>query len=62
MTVTIDATGRYHASFVVDVPDQPFPAVDREVGIDLGLTLMLQPALGDGRVTALKCLCCKGKS
>ena len=38
VTVTIDATGRYHASFVVDVPDQPFPAVDREVGIDLGLT------------------------
>ena len=38
MTVTVDASGRYHASFVVDVPDQPLPLGDREVGIDLGLT------------------------
>ncbi len=27
MTVTVDATGRYHASFVVDVPDQPLPPI-----------------------------------
>ena len=38
VTVTVDAAGRYHASFVVDAPDQPLPATDREVGIDLGLT------------------------
>jgi putative transposase len=37
VTVTMDATGRYHASFVVEVPDQPLPSTDREVGIDLGL-------------------------
>ncbi|WP_433278917.1 RNA-guided endonuclease InsQ/TnpB family protein [Pseudonocardia xinjiangensis] len=38
VTVTVDAAGRYHASFVVDVPDVPLPPVPREVGIDLGLT------------------------
>ena len=38
VTVTVDAAGRYHASFVVDVPDAPLPPTDREVGIDLGLT------------------------
>lgn len=38
VTVTVDATGRYHASFVVEVPDQPLPTTEPEVGIDLGLT------------------------
>lgn len=38
VTVTVDPTGRYHASFVVEVPDEPLPATSREVGIDLGLT------------------------
>lgn len=38
VTVTVDAAGRYHASFVVDAPDQPLPPTSREVGIDLGLT------------------------
>jgi len=37
-TVTLDAIGRYHVSFVVEVSDQPLPTLDREVGIDLGLT------------------------
>jgi putative transposase len=37
VTVTVDAVGRYHASFVVEVADQPLPPADREVGIDLGL-------------------------
>ena len=47
MTVTVDATGRYHASFVVDMPDAPLPPVDREVGIDLGLAHFA--VLSDGR-------------
>ena len=47
VTVTVDAAGRYHASFVVDVPDQPLPPADREVGIDLGLTHFA--VLSDGR-------------
>lgn len=38
VTVTVDAAGRYHASFVVDAPDQPLPTSQSEVGIDLGLT------------------------
>lgn len=37
VTVKLDQSGRYFASFVVDVPDQPLPPVDRDVGIDLGL-------------------------
>lgn len=47
VTVTVDATGRYHASFVVEVDDQPLPATDKEVGIDLGLTHFA--VLSDGR-------------
>lgn len=46
VTVTMDATGRYHASFVVEVPDEPLPSTDREVGIDLGLTTFA--AMSDG--------------
>jgi putative transposase len=46
VTVTVDAAGRYHASFVVQAPDRPLPATDAEVGIDLGLTSFA--ALSDG--------------
>ena len=38
VTVTVDAAGRYHCSFVVEAPDAPLPPVSQEVGIDLGLT------------------------
>lgn len=37
VTVRVDASGRHHASFVVEVPDLPLPTREREVGIDLGL-------------------------
>lgn len=47
VTVTVDAAGRYHASFVVEVPDAPLPPVSQEVGIDLGLTHFA--VLSDGR-------------
>jgi putative transposase len=47
VTVTVDATGRYHASFVVDAPDSRLPPVDAQVGIDLGLTHFA--VLSDGR-------------
>jgi putative transposase len=50
VTVTMDATGRYHASFVVEVPDQSLPATGREVGIDLGLTDFA--VMSDGRKVA----------
>ncbi|WP_305095087.1 transposase [Prescottella sp. R16] len=38
VTVVKDAAGRYFASFVVETVDEPLPATDAEVGIDLGLT------------------------
>lgn len=38
VTVIRDAAGRYFASFVVQVTDEPLPPVESEVGIDLGLT------------------------
>ena len=50
--MTVDAAGRYHASFVVDAPDQPLPPVDQQVGIDLGLTHFA--VLSDG--TKLDCV------
>jgi putative transposase len=37
VTVTVDVTGRYHASVVVEVADEPLPPAEREVGVDLGL-------------------------
>jgi putative transposase len=38
VTVLLDPAGRYWASFVVEVTENPLPAVDGEVGVDLGLT------------------------
>ncbi|WP_433525277.1 RNA-guided endonuclease InsQ/TnpB family protein [Nocardia pseudovaccinii] len=38
VTVVKDASGRYFASFVLDVESEPLPSSDSEVGIDLGLT------------------------
>ncbi|MFJ9369010.1 RNA-guided endonuclease InsQ/TnpB family protein [Nocardia sp. NPDC101769] len=38
VTIVKDAAGRYFASFVVVTDDRPLPAVESEVGIDLGLS------------------------
>ncbi|MEW1913227.1 RNA-guided endonuclease TnpB family protein [Kitasatospora sp. NPDC085895] len=38
VTVVLDAAGRHHASFVVDVEPEELPEVSAEIGIDLGLT------------------------
>jgi putative transposase len=38
VTVTKDASGRYHASFVVETEPAPLPATQPVIGIDLGLT------------------------
>ncbi|MFI6151713.1 RNA-guided endonuclease InsQ/TnpB family protein [Kitasatospora sp. NPDC051170] len=48
VTVVLDAAGRFHASFVVDVEPDPLPEVQSEVGIDLGLTSYA--VLSDGQV------------
>ena len=37
VTIVKDTAGRYHASFVVQTTDEALPAVEPEVGIDLGL-------------------------
>jgi putative transposase len=47
VTVIRDAAGRYLASFVVEVGDEPLPETAPEVGIDLGLTHFA--VLSDGR-------------
>jgi putative transposase len=46
VTVTLDRLGRYHAAFVVEVARNPLTAVEREVGVDLGLHVLA--ALSDG--------------
>jgi putative transposase len=49
VTVILDASGRYHASFVVDTGDDaPLPPLEAEVGIDLGLASFA--VLSSGRV------------
>jgi putative transposase len=47
VTVLLDATGRYHASFVVEVEPDPLPEVFAEVGIDLGLTVFAVLSSGE---------------
>lgn len=50
VTVIMDASGRYFASFVVEAGDEPLPDAGTEVGIDLGLTHFA--VLSDGRKVA----------
>lgn len=50
VTVTLDRSGRYHASFVVEVARNPLPAVEHEVGVDLGLHVLA--TLSDGTTIA----------
>ncbi|QYC41536.1 putative transposase [Nonomuraea coxensis DSM 45129] len=47
VTVIKDAAGRYFASFVVEICQEPLPQTASEVGIDLGLTHFA--VLSDGR-------------
>jgi putative transposase len=37
VTIISEPDGHFYASFVVDVPAAPIPAVDREAGVDVGL-------------------------
>jgi putative transposase len=53
VTVIKDATDRYFASFVVEVPPGALPAADAMIGIDLGLTHFA--VLSDGRKIASPC-------
>jgi putative transposase len=47
VTVTMDAAGRYHASFVVERPAEPLSQVGREVGVDLGLMHFVTLSTGE---------------
>jgi IS605 OrfB family transposase len=48
VTVVLDPSGRYHASFVVDVEPEHLPTLDSEIGLDLGLTTYA--VMSDGAV------------
>jgi putative transposase len=50
VTVIGEPDGRYYASFVVERKPSPFPACDREAGIDLGLDRLA--VTSDGEVIA----------
>lgn len=47
VTVIREADGRYYASFVVEHDATPWPACDREVGIDVGLTSLAVTSDGE---------------
>jgi IS605 OrfB family transposase len=47
VTVTLDGSSRYHASFVVEVAETPLPPVDTAVGVDLGLTTFVALSTGE---------------
>jgi putative transposase len=50
VTVIRELDGRYYASFVVQRDPTPLPAVDRAVGVDLGLATFATIATSDGTV------------
>jgi IS605 OrfB family transposase len=47
VTVVLDSSGRYHASFVVRVAEVPLSPAKQEVGIDLGLTSFAALSTGE---------------
>jgi putative transposase len=47
VTVALDAAGRYHASFVVEIAEAPLPPDDSAVGVDLGLTTFAALSTGE---------------
>lgn len=48
VTIIREPDGHYYASFVVDAPASPMPAVDREAGVDVGLARLATIATSDG--------------
>lgn len=47
VTIVREADGHYYASFVVDVAATPLPVVDREAGVDVGLSRLATVATSD---------------
>jgi putative transposase len=51
VTIIREPDGHYYASFVIDVPAAPLPAVEREAGVDVGITRLATVATTDGART-----------
>ncbi|PQM44865.1 hypothetical protein C1Y40_04977 [Mycobacterium talmoniae] len=51
VTIIAEPDGHFYASFVVGVPATPLPAVEREAGVDVGITRLATIAATDGRRT-----------
>ncbi|OHV04204.1 RNA-guided endonuclease InsQ/TnpB family protein [Mycobacterium talmoniae] len=51
VTIIAEPGGHFYASFVVGVPATPLPAVQREAGVDVGITRLATIAATDGRRT-----------
>lgn len=47
VTLSRDATGRYHVSFVVEAPKSLLPITHRVVGVDMGLTHLATLSTGE---------------
>ncbi len=51
VTIIREPDGHYYASFVVDVATSPLPVVDRQAGVDVGITRLATVATSDGQRT-----------
>src|SRR5262249_56366859 len=51
VTIIREPDGHYYASFVVNVPPAPLPHVEREAGVDVGITRLATIAGTDGART-----------
>lgn len=49
VTIIREPDGHFYASFVVDVAASPLPVVDREAGVDVGITRLATVATTDGQ-------------
>ncbi|GAA3868359.1 RNA-guided endonuclease TnpB family protein [Saccharothrix violaceirubra] len=49
VTIILEPDGHHYASFVVEVAPTPLPPVEREAGLDLGITRLATVATSDGR-------------
>ncbi len=54
VTIIREADGHYYASFVVDVAAIPLPVVDREAGVDVGISRLATVATSDEKRTDIE--------
>jgi putative transposase len=47
ITVTLEASGRFHVSLLVDTTVQPLPKSDKSIGLDVGITSLIATSNGD---------------